>query len=170
MYVYVLYRTLYLPQSVDPTAQIAATISTLPPSVAIGAKSKIGEMEGKVENVTKLEVVRAEQAKIDEEAADVQRQAEIKKKKEVEDKVKVEQLAQEALERALEDQALGVVPNTPPTVETVLAATGVLRKATVTDTGEMAHMPVAEALPAVTSDDIHVGRSVDAVQVSRYLN
>lgn len=61
-------RTLYLPESIAPAVQIAAAVSALPETAATGAKAKIGEREGKIENVTRLELIRAEQAKIEEEA------------------------------------------------------------------------------------------------------
>ena len=48
-------------------------MSALPDSAATGAKAKLGEREGKIENVTQLEVIKAEQAKIDEEEAETSR-------------------------------------------------------------------------------------------------
>merc|ERR1719319_1004603 len=156
-------RTLYLPESLDSASQIAATISALPDTAVIGAKAKIGSMEGKIENVTQLEIIKAEQAKIEEEAKDKAKQVDAKKKKDVEDKAKAEKLKQEALESAIEEQALGVVPETPPTAERVVSeATGVLRKATVTSSGTMEHSDISESIllkNAVTSDDIHVGQT-----------
>merc|ERR1719508_727025 len=153
-------RTLYLPESLDSSSKIAATISALPDTAVMGAKAKIGSMEGKIENVTQLEIIKAEQAKIEEEAKDKAKQTADKKKKEADDKAKADKLKQEALETAIEEQALGVVPETAPTAERVVSeATGVLRKATVTSSGSMEHSDISETISnAVTSDDIHVGQ------------
>ncbi len=60
-------RTLFLPESVDVTRQIAATISALPESAATQTSAQIGQREGKVRNVMQLEVIREEQRKIEEE-------------------------------------------------------------------------------------------------------
>lgn len=164
-------RTLYLPESLDSASQIAATISALPDTAVIGAKAKIGSMEGKIENVTQLEIIKAEQAKIEEEAKDKKKQVEAKTRKDAEEKVKAEKLKQEALESAIEEQALGVVPETPPTAERIVSeATGVLRKATVTSSGTMEHSDISETIPlAVTSDDIHVGQTkvMEIIEESR---
>ena len=77
-------RTLYLPASVDPAIQIAATVGALPETAATKVKAKIGEREGKIENVTRLEVIKAEQKRIEEELKDQER---------------LEQLAKEEKER-----------------------------------------------------------------------
>ncbi|CAB4066489.1 LETM1 [Lepeophtheirus salmonis] len=61
-------RTLYLPETLDTTAQIRATISSLPEFAATQTKATIGEREGKIENITRLEVLKEEQRKIEEEA------------------------------------------------------------------------------------------------------
>merc|ERR1719158_647204 len=108
-------RTLYLPEHLAPEKAIEATISALPETVATGAKAKLGEREGKIENVTRLEIIKQEQAKIEEEEKDEKLRAEAKKKREEEEKLRVEQLAQQALEKAKEEQNLGVLP--PPTAE-----------------------------------------------------
>ncbi len=51
-------RTLYLPENVDTLTQLAAAVSVLPETAATGAKAKLGEAEGKIENVTRLELIR----------------------------------------------------------------------------------------------------------------
>merc|ERR1719211_974680 len=61
-------RTLYLPQTLDPISQLAATISTLPESAASRASAEIASKEGKTRNVVKLELIKEEQKKIEEEA------------------------------------------------------------------------------------------------------
>ena len=50
-------RTLYLPASLDPATQIAAAVGALPETAATKAKEKIGEREGKIENVTRYHFV-----------------------------------------------------------------------------------------------------------------
>merc|ERR1719270_1019310 len=79
-------RTLYLPEHIAPEKAIEASISALPETVATGAKAKLGEREGKIENVTRLEIIKQEQAKIEEEEKDRQIRTAEKKKKEAEDK------------------------------------------------------------------------------------
>ena len=63
-------RTLYLPETLEPEAQIAATISALPESAASATSAQIGEREGKIRNVVRLEQVREEQRKIEQEEAE----------------------------------------------------------------------------------------------------
>ena len=161
-------RTLYLPEHLTPERAIEATISALPETVATGAKAKLGEREGKIENVTRLEIIKQEQAKIEEEEKDRQIRTAEKKKKEAEDKLKVEQLAREALDRAKEEQNLGVLPPHPPSAEAVVKeATSILRKATVGQDGVMTGQDdiVVDVIDSMTEDDIHVGRA-EVLQVS----
>merc|ERR1712098_706231 len=83
-------RTLYLPESMAPEKAIEASISALPEAVATGAKAKIGEREGKIENVTRLEIIKQEQAKIEEEQRELERTLAEKKKKAEEESIKKE--------------------------------------------------------------------------------
>ena len=46
--------------------QLAATISALPESAASATKAQIGEREGKIQNVVRLEQIKEEQRKIQE--------------------------------------------------------------------------------------------------------
>lgn len=159
-------RTLYLPESMAPEKAIEASISALPEAVATGAKAKIGEREGKIENVTRLEIIKQEQAKIEEEQREQEQNAELKKKKAEEEALKKEKLAQQALEKAIEEQSLGVPPPSPPTTESVVReATSILRRATVSQEGEVS-LSSEESNPITfietvqtTTDDIHVGRA-----------
>merc|ERR1712025_1393657 len=86
-------RTLYLPEHLAPEKAIEATISALPETVATGAKAKIGEREGKIENVTRLEIIKQEQAKIEEEQKEQERSLAEKKKKADEEALKKERVA-----------------------------------------------------------------------------
>merc|ERR1719219_1514798 len=95
-------RTLFLPETVAPAQAIEASISSLPETVATGAKAKIGEKEGKIDNVTRLEIIKQEQEKIEMEAKEQERIKEEKEKKALEEKAKAERLAQAALEQAIE--------------------------------------------------------------------
>jgi len=80
--------------------------------------------------------------------------------------LKKEKLAQQALEKAIEEQSLGVPPPSPPTTESVVReATSILRRATVSQEGEVS-LSSAESNPITfidtvqtTTDDIHVGRA-----------
>eukprot|EP00092_Neocalanus_flemingeri_P029121 GFUD01031609.1.p1 GENE.GFUD01031609.1~~GFUD01031609.1.p1 ORF type:complete len:978 (+),score=383.40 GFUD01031609.1:80-3013(+) len=162
-------RTLYLPETVAPEKAIEASISALPEAVATGAKAKIGEKEGKIENVTRLEIIKQEQAKIEEEQKEQERNLAEKKRKAEEEKLKQEKLAQQALEKAIEEQSLGVPPAAPPTAESVVTeATSILRRATVSEEGDvsLSSSETTGAMAGVTfidtvqtTDDIHVGRA-----------
>jgi len=159
-------RTLYLPESMAPEKAIEASISALPEAVATGAKAKIGEREGKIENVTRLEIIKQEQAKIEEEQKEKEKSLAEKKKKAEEETLKKEKVAQQALEKAIEEQNLGVPPPSPPTTESVVTeATSILRRATVSQEGDVEDRDGAMAgvtfidTVQTTSDDIHVGRA-----------
>ena len=147
-------RTLYLPEHIPTEKAIEASISALPETVATGAKAKLGEREGKIENVTRLEVIKQEQAKIEEEAKEAALRKQEKEKKAEEERLKQEKLAAEGLEKAKEEQSLGVLP--PPTAEAIVKeATSILRKATVDQDGVVSGQEEV-IVPADTTDDIHV--------------
>lgn len=134
-------RTLYLPETLDTASQIAAAVSVLPETAATGAKAKLGEWEGKIENVTRLELIRAEQKKIEEEALEQERLEEERKKKAEEEKEKKARLTQVAMERAIDEQSRGFVPPpSPPTLENIVSeGATILRKATVSPEGDLRH-------------------------------
>jgi len=169
-------RTLYLPETLAPEKAIEASISALPEAVATGAKAKLGEREGKIENVTRLEIIKQEQLKIEEEQKDQERILAEKKLKAEAEKAKQEKLAQQALEKAIEEQSLGVLPPSPPSTESVVReATSILRRATVSQEGDVS-LSSAESAGAdragvtfmdtvQTSDDIHVG-TAEVIQES----
>jgi len=152
-------RTLYLPESVDHVQAIGATITAMPKEVATGAKASIGEKEGKIDNVTRLEIIKQEQMKIDEEAKEQEKAREQREKKALQDKEMAEKLAQEALEKAIEEQSSSrVLPSTPPSTESIVVeAPAILRRATVSQDGDVSELGVQ--LVEQASDDIHVGRA-----------
>ena len=67
-------RTLYLPETIDPVTKLGMSISALPEAAALRASAEIGIKEGKTRNVAKLEVIKEEQRKIEEEAAETLKQ------------------------------------------------------------------------------------------------
>lgn len=69
-----------LPDHVTTSEKLKATISSLPDSVATQTKGAIGEREGKVDNKTKIEIIKEEQRKIEEERSE-QLEVEIEKAK-----------------------------------------------------------------------------------------
>ncbi|XP_066986705.1 mitochondrial proton/calcium exchanger protein isoform X2 [Macrobrachium rosenbergii] len=95
-------RTLYLPENVRPSDTLAATISTLPEEVATRTKAAIGKREGKIDNLTRLEIIKAEERKIAEDKKELERVLEDKKKQEqlvkkkAEEKIDKEELVDEA--------------------------------------------------------------------------
>ena len=151
-------RTLYLPENLAPEKVIEASISALPETVATGAKAKLGEREGKIENVTRLELIKQEQAKIEEEEKEQKLRSEEKKKKEAEEKLKLEQIAQQALEKAKEEQSLGVLPPAPTAEAIVKEAHSILKKVTVGQDGVMEEREVLDT-ELTADDDIHVVRA-----------
>ncbi|XP_035891219.1 mitochondrial proton/calcium exchanger protein isoform X1 [Anopheles stephensi] len=60
-------RALVLPENITTSDKLKATISSLPDSVATVTKAAIGEREGKIDNKTKIEVIKEEERKIKEE-------------------------------------------------------------------------------------------------------
>uniref|UniRef100_A0A8W7PQ68 Mitochondrial proton/calcium exchanger protein n=1 Tax=Anopheles coluzzii TaxID=1518534 RepID=A0A8W7PQ68_ANOCL len=60
-------RALVLPENITTGDKLKATISSLPDSVATVTKAAIGEREGKIDNKTKIEVIKEEERKIKEE-------------------------------------------------------------------------------------------------------
>merc|ERR1712013_771333 len=146
-------RTLFLPETVAPAQAIEASISSLPETVATGAKAKIGEREGKIDNVTRLEIIQQEQEKIELEAKEQERLKEEKEKKALEEKAKAERLAQAALEQAIEEQSVRMPPPAPPTAEGVVReATSILRKATVSQEGKLGDAGLGVAVTAHLAD------------------
>ncbi|GAB6020247.1 hypothetical protein CHUAL_002965 [Chamberlinius hualienensis] len=57
-------RAMYISEQLPPADQLKVTLSALPESVTTQTKAKIGEVEGKVDNKTKIEIIREEQKKI----------------------------------------------------------------------------------------------------------
>merc|ERR550532_3770457 len=140
-------RTLFLPETVAPAKAIEASISSLPETVATGAKAKIGEREGKIDNVTRLEIIQQEQEKIELEAKEQERIKAEKEKKEA------ERLAQAALEQAIEEQSVRMPPPAPPTAEGIVKeATSILRKATVSQEGALEDAGLGVAVTAHLAD------------------
>lgn len=76
-------RALYLPENLPAPDQLKATLSTLPETATTEAKYKIGEIEGKVDNKTKLELIKKEEAAIKKEAEEMV-QEKLDKQKEAE--------------------------------------------------------------------------------------
>jgi len=60
-------RVLYLPEDIPPTDQLKATIQALPKEAATEAKYRIGEVEGKIDNKTKIELIKQEEEAIKKE-------------------------------------------------------------------------------------------------------
>ena len=150
-------RTLFLPETVAPAQAIEASISSLPETVATGAKAKIGEREGKIDNVTRLEIIQQEQEKIELEAKEQERIKAEKEKKALEEKAKAERLAQAALEQAIEEQSVRMPPPAPPTAEGIVKeATSILRKATVSQEGALEDAGLGVAVTAHLADVMQV--------------
>lgn len=84
-------RAFMLPETIPTTDKLKATISALPDTVAVSTKAAIGEREGKVDNKTKIEIIKEEQRKIQEERKEV-----LEEKRQAEEKMEEHKLHREA--------------------------------------------------------------------------
>lgn len=92
-------RAMLLSDTLPPTEQLKATISTLPKEAVTEAKYKIGEREGKVDNRTKIEIIQQEEAAIKKEKEEIAVAVESEKLK------AVDQKPEEEIKEILEDKA-----------------------------------------------------------------
>ncbi|XP_070493145.1 mitochondrial proton/calcium exchanger protein [Chironomus tepperi] len=72
-------RALMLPENVEVGDKLKATLATLPETIATQTKANIAEREGKIDNKTKIEIIKEEQRKIKEEQ-DEEKEAQLEKK------------------------------------------------------------------------------------------
>ncbi|KAK3869374.1 hypothetical protein Pcinc_025309, partial [Petrolisthes cinctipes] len=89
-------RTLYLPDIQTDT--LAATISTLPEEVATRTKAAIGKRDGKIDNLTRLQVIKSEEKKIKED------KEQLEKEKEEKEKEKKKKKEKQAMQQAIDAQ------------------------------------------------------------------
>uniref|UniRef100_A0A2R5LMH4 Putative paramyosin n=2 Tax=Ornithodoros turicata TaxID=34597 RepID=A0A2R5LMH4_9ACAR len=94
-------RAMFLSELLPPTEQLKATISSLPKEVVTEAKYKIGEREGKVDNRTKIEIIRQEEEAIEKEKQEIVEES--KRLKDAAEKVAV--VSDGAVREILEDKA-----------------------------------------------------------------
>jgi len=114
-------RTLYNIDNLAPTQKIASAISALPEKAATATSATIGEREGKIRNVDRLERIKEEQRKIEQEA---QEQAKVDERKE-----KADTLKPVSTPEIILAQANKVVESVSP-----------IKKATVTEVGEVKYV------------------------------
>ena len=67
-------RVLYLPENLPAPDQLKATIQSLPLEAGTEARYKIGETEGKIDNRTRLEMIKQEEAAIKKEQEDAKKE------------------------------------------------------------------------------------------------
>ncbi|ROT60861.1 LETM1 and EF-hand domain-containing protein 1, mitochondrial [Penaeus vannamei] len=121
-------RTLYLPENVRPSDTLAATISTLPEEVATRTKAAIGKREGKIDNLTRLEVIQVEERKIAEDKKELEREA---------------QRQEEAVQKAAKETEAEIllpgadVSQLAPSANKILTEGVQIAKATVSASGEI---------------------------------
>ncbi|XP_058062807.1 mitochondrial proton/calcium exchanger protein [Anopheles bellator] len=106
-------RALMLPEHTTTGDKLKATISSLPDSVATVTKAAIGEREGKIDNKTKIEVIKEEERRIREE-----REEEKEKQKESEQLVDG---APVLTADAVKEEAPGVVEAQKPVADIIFA-------------------------------------------------
>ncbi|KAF2361004.1 LETM1-like [Trinorchestia longiramus] len=131
-------RTLYLPDTVDANASLAATISQLPDEIKTRTKAAIGKREGKIDNRTRMEVIQVEEKRIEEDKKDMEEE---KRKKMLEEAKKKGEVR---LDDYIEELGIGEAevvsiapPGAPAPLETVVAQAVKVTKATVTPAGEI---------------------------------
>lgn len=69
-------RVMLMPENVEVGEKLKATLASLPDTVATQAKAAIGEREGKIDNKTKIEIIKEEQRRIKEELEEEKEAAE----------------------------------------------------------------------------------------------
>ncbi|XP_055390350.1 mitochondrial proton/calcium exchanger protein isoform X2 [Condylostylus longicornis] len=83
-------RALMISEDTPTTDKIKDTIRSLPDTLAAQTKAAIGELEGKVDNKTKIEIIREEVRKIKEEKEEERQEEKQKKKVEAQEKIMAE--------------------------------------------------------------------------------
>ncbi|XP_066994024.2 mitochondrial proton/calcium exchanger protein [Anabrus simplex] len=98
-------RALLLPDTIPASDQLKATISVLPDSVVTQTQAAISEREGKIDNKTKIEVIKEEERRIREERQEMREEEnKLKKMKEAEELIDKAPIIGEA-EKELSDVA-----------------------------------------------------------------
>lgn len=139
-------RTLYLPETVRASDTLAATISSLPEEVATRTKAAIGKREGKIDNLTRLEVIQAEERKIAEDKEELKVLEEEKKQK-----LAIKKAAEEAL-KAAEETPPEIIPSEVEMAQLSLSNNKILSegvqvtKATVSASGEIQEAKAEELI------------------------
>ncbi|KAJ9576530.1 hypothetical protein L9F63_025571, partial [Diploptera punctata] len=99
-------RALFLAETIPTSDQLIATISVLP-DAATQTKAAIGEREGKVDNKTKIDIIKEEVRKIQEE-----------KLEEKEEKIKIKEVAELIIDKApIISEEIGLKPTTDKAVD-----------------------------------------------------
>ncbi|KAH7641466.1 letm1 and ef-hand domain-containing protein anon-60da [Dermatophagoides farinae] len=107
-------RVLYLPENIPATDQLKATIQALPEGVGTETRYKIGETEGKIDNRTKIELLKQEEEAIKRE------NEEERLKKQVEPAIEKEMIKEQVIDKIFETVS-GGSSGEPPKVEPVLS-------------------------------------------------
>ena len=134
-------RTLYNVDNLAPTQKIVSAISALPEKAASATSATIGEREGKIRNVVRLEQIREEERKIAEEANE---QAKL-------EKIKMQQKEQ-------------VQKKEIPEPVAIVESTSSVKKATVTEVGDL-----TEEKPMVDTAPVLVDKAPELEQVAEVL-
>jgi LETM1 and EF-hand domain-containing protein 1 len=108
-------RALMLPENVATSDKLKATISALPDSIVTQTKAAIGEREGKIDNKTKIDVIKEEVRKIKEE-----REEQKEQEKELLAKEQQKQQDEVLVDQAPIVTADGIVKPSPDDITTML--------------------------------------------------
>lgn len=82
-------RAMMIPEDVDVSEKLKVTLASLPDTVATQAKAAIGEREGKIDNKTKIEIIKEEQRKIQEEKEEEKEEILAKEQKKLQEKADI---------------------------------------------------------------------------------
>ncbi len=120
-------RTLFMPENLDVTSKLAATIKTLPDTTATQATAYLAEGEGRMRNALRLEVIREEQKKIEEEERELEEA----------EKIRLEASMPSGTTGKEEVMTFNLPKEAPSLRKLLLEARGQVKKATVSHTGEV---------------------------------
>ncbi|CAL8147296.1 unnamed protein product [Orchesella dallaii] len=83
-------RAMYLPENLAPSKKLQATLQALPDAATLQTKAAIGEKEGKIDNKTRIQLIKEEERKIKEERQEAEKEEKLKEELEAAKKEKEE--------------------------------------------------------------------------------
>lgn len=147
-------RAMLLPEDVSTADKLKASISVLSESAAIQTKAAIGEREGKIDNKSKIDVIRDEQRKIKEEL----------------EELKETEQVQAATAAAAASSAADVLVDKAPIInaEEVKPQISVVQPVAATPAEPAAAQPIVLTAAQISSKDIEtMSNALDAIAAEK---